>query len=48
MIRMITKVNSTIVRLKSGGLLLYAPSRIREEDGFAAWLDGLGKVESIG
>merc|ERR1719167_75686 len=42
-----SKVNSTIVRLKSGGLLLYAPSRIREEDGYAAWLDGLGKVEWI-
>ena len=40
-------VNSTVVRLNSGGLLLYAPSRIREEDGFAAWLDSLGKVEWI-
>ena len=41
------KVNSTVVRLNSGGLLLYAPSRIREEEGFAAWLDSLGKVEWI-
>ena len=40
-------VNSTVVRLNSGGLLLYAPSRIREEGGFAAWLDSLGKVEWI-
>ena len=41
------KVNSTVVRLNSGGLLLYAPSRIREEEGFASWLDSLGKVEWI-
>ena len=32
------KVNSTVVRLNSGGLLLYAPSRIREEEGFAGSL----------
>ena len=42
-----SKVNSTVVRLNSGGLLLYAPSRIREEEGFAAWLESLGKVEWI-
>ena len=41
------KVNSTVVRLNSGGLLLYAPMRIREEEGFAAWLESLGKVEWI-
>ena len=28
----------TVVRLNSGGLLLYAPMRIREEEGFAGWL----------
>ena len=33
------KVNSTVVRLNSGGLLLYAPSRIREEEGFAGWVN---------
>ena len=42
-----SKVNSTVVKLNSGGLLLYAPSRIREEEGFAGWLDSLGKVEWI-
>ena len=41
------KVNFTVVRLNSGGLLLYAPMRIREEVGFAGWLDSLGKVEWI-
>ena len=36
-----------VVRLESGALLLYAPVRMREEVGFGAWLDSLGKVEWI-
>ena len=40
-------VNMMVVRLASGGLLLYAPTRIREEAGFAAWLDSLGRVDWV-
>ena len=36
-----------VVKLNSGSLLLYCPLKIREEHGFKAWLDGLGKVEYI-
>ena len=36
-------LNSFIVKLNSGGLLLYAPVKIREETGFAEWVDGLGR-----
>ena len=35
-------LNSFIVKLKSGGLLLYAPVNIRNETGFADWVDSLG------
>ena len=33
-----------VVKLASGELLLYNAIRVREEHGFKAWLDGLGKV----
>ena len=36
-------LNSFVVKLNSGGLLLYAPVNIRNETGFADWLDGLGR-----
>ena len=41
------KINSFVVKLNSGSLLLYAPVRIRDELGFADWLDGLGRGSSI-
>jgi len=40
-------LNSFVVKLNSGSLLLYAPVKIREEVGFGAWLDSLGPVEWI-
>ena len=33
-----------VVKLESGELLLYNVIRVREEHGFKAWLDGLGRV----
>ena len=33
-----------VVRLATGELLLYNAIRVREEHGFKAWLDGLGRV----
>ena len=36
-----------VLKLDSGSLLLYNVCKIREEYGFKAWLDGLGKVEWI-
>ena len=36
-------VNSYVVKLRSGSLLLYAPVKIREEVGFGQWLDSLGE-----
>ena len=39
----IFKLNSFIIKLKSGCLLLYAPIKVREETGFAQWLDTLGR-----
>ena len=39
-------LNSYVVKLKSGSLLLYAPVKIRDETGFAEWVDGLGRLES--
>lgn len=41
------KLNSFIVKLTSGSLLLYAPVRVRDEVDFGSWLDGLGKVEWV-
>ena len=38
------KLNSFVVKLNSGSLLLYAPVRVRDELEFGAWLEGLGKV----
>jgi len=40
-------VSSMVVKLNSGSLLLYAPTRIRDEVEFGAWLDSLGKVEYL-
>jgi len=40
-------LNTFVVKLNSGSLLLYAPVRIRDEVGFGAWLDLLGPVEWI-
>ena len=36
-------LNSFVIKLKSGSLLLYAPVRVREETGFAQWVDSLGR-----
>ena len=41
------ELSMAVVKLNSGGLLLYCPVMIREEHGFRAWLEGLGKVEWI-
>ena len=41
------RLNMFVYKMPNGGLLLYAPVRIREEFGFGEWLDGLGKVEWI-
>ena len=38
-------LNMFIVKLNGGGLLLYAPVRIREETGFADWVDSLGRLQ---
>ena len=35
-------LNSFVIKLKSGSLLLYAPVKVREETGFAQWVDSLG------
>jgi len=40
-------LNSFIVKLSGDRLLLYAPVKIREETGFAQWVDSLGQVEWI-
>jgi len=40
-------LNMMVVKLDNGSLLIYAPTRIRDETGFGAWLDNLGKVEWI-
>jgi len=40
-------VSMLVVKLNSGGLLLYAPTRVRDEAGFAEWLNSLGKVEYL-
>ena len=40
-------VNMFVVKLNSGGLLLYAPVRIRQEVGLGDWLASLGPVEWI-
>jgi len=40
-------VNMFVVKLNSGGLLLYAPVRIRQEVGVGDWLASLGPVEWI-
>ena len=37
-----TRINSYVVKCRSGGLLLYAPVKLREEFGFLEWLEGLG------
>ena len=36
-------INSFIVKLKNGNLLLYAPVKIRDETGFADWVNSLGR-----
>ena len=36
-------LNSFVIKLKSGSLLLYAPVKVREETGFAQWVDSLGR-----
>jgi len=41
------KLNSMVVKLSSGSVLLYAPVRVRDEVGFGAWLESLGRVEWI-
>jgi len=41
------QLNSFVIKLNSGSLLLYAPVRIRDEVGFGDWLATLGKVEWI-
>jgi len=41
------KSNMIVIKMNSGGLMLYNPVRVREEHGFKAWLEGLGKVEWI-
>ena len=38
------KKRMIVVRLAGGELLLYNAIRVREEHGFRAWLDGLGRV----
>ena len=35
-------MNSYVVKLKSGSLLLYAPVKVRDETGFGQWMDSLG------
>ena len=40
-------MNSFVVKLNSGSLLLYAPVKIRDEVGFGDWIDSLGPVEWI-
>lgn len=40
-------LNMIVVKLNSGGLLLYCPVQVRDEPGFGKWLDSLGPVEWI-
>jgi len=40
-------LNSMVVKLNSGSVLLYAPVRVRDEVGFGEWLDAIGKVEWV-
>jgi len=41
------QLNSMVVKLNSGAILLFAPVRVRDEVGFGAWLESLGKVSWI-
>ena len=41
------KSRMTVIKMNSGGLILYNPIKIREEYGFKSWLDSLGHVEWI-
>ena len=43
----IMDLNTFIVKLNSGSLLLYAPVKIKDEVGFGSWVDSLGPVEWI-
>jgi len=37
----------TVVKLNNGDVMLYSPVRVREEFGFAEWLDSIGPVKWI-
>merc|ERR1712107_718038 len=37
----------SVIKMNSGGLILYNPVKIREEHGFKSWLDSLGNVQWI-
>ena len=41
------KSRMTVIKMNSGGLILYNPVKIREEHGFKSWLDSLGNVQWI-
>merc|ERR1719285_587930 len=38
-------LNSLVVKLNSGAVLLYAPVRVRDEVDFGSWLESLGSVD---
>jgi len=41
------KTNMIVVKLNSGGLLLYCPVRVREDSELASWLKDLGPVKYV-
>lgn len=40
-------INMVVVKLNNGDIMLYSPTRVREETGFAEWLEGLGPVKWV-
>jgi hypothetical protein len=42
-----TKFFMPVIKLNNGEVLLYCPVRVREETGFAEWLDNIGPVKWI-
>lgn len=40
-------LNMPVVKLNNGDVLLYCPVRVRDETGFAEWLEGIGPVKWV-
>jgi len=40
-------INMIVVKLNNGDIMLYCPTRVREETGFSEWLEGMGPVKWV-